>query len=174
MYLRAWNRLAKQRHGSNCTCDCFFCFTGRCKSGEHPSTSIDKLKYYMLCCPNLVPSVGIDNLPNSVHKWVVLYLRSFCLIESLIPFWKYVYLRFTCLDGDCEECKKKTIMFLNCPLEMDNNHLIEYEVFKKVNSLREHHDDTYINYADEEQTTNGKKFTIRKKIKKNLTGLSKR
>ena len=53
---------------------------------------------------------------------------------------------------------------------MDNNHLMEYEVFKKVNSLREHHDDTYINYADEEQTTNGKKFTIRNKIKKNLTG----
>ena len=57
---------------------------------------------------------------------------------------------------------------------MDNNHLIEYEVFKKVNSVREHHDDTYINYADEEQTTNGKKFTIRKKVKKTWLDLSKR
>ena len=53
---------------------------------------------------------------------------------------------------------------------MDNNHLIEYEVFKKVNSLRDHHDDTYTHYDDQDQTTNGKKITIRKKLKKNLAG----
>gem|GEM_PF-3834410 len=65
-------------------------------------------------------------------------------------------------------------MFLNCPLEMDNNHLIEYEVFKKVNSLRDHHDDTYTHYDDQDQTTNGKKFTIRKKIKKKLDWIYRR
>ena len=62
-------------------------------------------------------------------------------------------------------------MFLNCPLEMDNNTLVEYEVFKKVNKLHDNHsgdDFTYINYGDQDQTKNDKKFTIRIKMKKNI------
>ena len=59
------------------------------------------------------------------------------------------------MDGDCDECKNKSIMFLKCPLEMDNNTLVEYEVFKKVNSVRENQsgdDYTYTNYGDQDQT----------------------
>ena len=81
------------------------------------------------------------------------------------------------MDGDCDECKKKSIMFLNCPLEMDNNNLVEYEVFRKVNSLRDHHsgdDDTYTNYGDQDQTTNDKNLLFESKLKKPWLNLSKR
>ena len=60
---------------------------------------------------------------------------------------------------------------------MDHTTLVEYEVFKKVNSMSENHsgnNDTYTNYGDQDQNKNGKKFTIRIKMKNHWLNLLKK